>query len=911
MKKILLQKNISFLFFNNILKKGFFLYLFFVLFLTKADAQIIFNENFGKTTVSQTSPYVPSGSYTFVSPTGTVNDGAGILGKFNNHSVHLEKNSCYRLNFAAHIVVASSTITFEALDVTSGALLNTHTFPWIGTEDNYWTEFSYDFKIPAGCSSSDVKIVLRISDHIGNDYYIDDFSVEKLETCTATNITCPEGTSPPDNDNDGVLDSSDLDDDNDGVLDTDECNSSQRITNTSFTDEGNGVNTSSVSNWTLSGGTLYADNNGIQFENNNTSQTFSQNITNFYSDVNGKKIINVSFISMTESPVLKSDNIQFTIGYNGFDYARIETVREATSTSSTTATITYLNGATGNLVSPIRHDNRTGVSEPIQNLQLSIPVDTPSSGAVSFFFDAHLTGNPTDNINDDDLLLVSVSVNSCTDFDDDGIPNYLDLDSDGDGCSDANEYYNSSTADGGDGGVYGAGVPTVDATGKVIDPVAAPYTGTYTNAISVGAASILNSSTPADQTTNAGENATFATTVTTAGSGTTQHQWQISTDNATTWTNITNGAPYSGVTTGTLIVTGATAGMNGYKYRDLVSQSNRICAVESRIATMVVHNDILAANDGLATVDGINGSLEFINILDNDLLNGIPINPADVNVNIPMLSPYFEFNSDGTVSVKPNTPGGEYTFAYQICEKADLLNCSTATLNVFVEVPAIAIIKTATFNDTDNSDYANAGETITYNFKVTNTGNVPLSGITITDPLPGVVVSGQPISLGVNEFDEHTFSATYTILQTDINKGNISNQATVTGSSAIGITVEDKSDKENNLENNPTVIDIEGCAIKVFNAVSPNVDGDNDEFYIRGIECYPDNTVEIYNRWGVLVFEKNHYDNTNNAFKGVSEGRTTIKQSEGLPDGTYFYILKYKDSAAREHESSGYLYLSK
>ena len=35
-----------------------------------------------------------------------------------------------------------------------------------------------------------------------------------------------------------------------------------------------------------------------------------------------------------------------------------------------------------------------------------------------------------------------------------GIPDYLNLDSDGDGCSDANEAYNVATADGGDGGIY-------------------------------------------------------------------------------------------------------------------------------------------------------------------------------------------------------------------------------------------------------------------------------------------------------------------------------------------------------------------------------------------------------------------------------------------------------------------------
>jgi gliding motility-associated-like protein/uncharacterized repeat protein (TIGR01451 family) len=319
---------------------------------------------------------------------------------------------------------------------------------------------------------------------------------------------------------------------------------------------------------------------------------------------------------------------------------------------------------------------------------------------------------------------------------------------------------------------------------------------------------------------------------------------------------------------------------------------------------------IVANNDGEISVDGINGQLEFINILDNDLLNGLPVNASDVVIsNTP--NPYFEFNADGTVNVLPNTPGGSYALVYQICEKADSTNCTTATLNVFVEVPAIAIVKTAIFNDENKDGYANAGETITYKFKITNTGNVPLVKIMVTDPLPGVVVSGDAIDLAVNESDENSFTAQYTITQTDINKGSVSNQANVKGQSERGVVVEDKSDDTNNTEDKPTVLPLNGCQIEVLNAFSPNGDGKNERFYIRGLECYPDNTVEIYNRWGVLVFDIDHYNNEERAFIGFSAGRTTIKQSEGLPVGTYFYILKYRDSESNQHEKSGYLYINK
>jgi gliding motility-associated-like protein len=103
------------------------------------------------------------------------------------------------------------------------------------------------------------------------------------------------------------------------------------------------------------------------------------------------------------------------------------------------------------------------------------------------------------------------------------------------------------------------------------------------------------------------------------------------------------------------------------------------------------------------------------------------------------------------------------------------------------------------------------------------------------------------------------------------------------------------------------------CDVEVFNAVSPDGDGLNDYFRIEGLECYPNNTVEIYNRWGVKVYETSSYDNFANAFKGFSDGRTTLSRSEKLPTGTYWYILKYEyDLYGTEKENKqkiGYLYI--
>ena len=110
-----------------------------------------------------------------------------------------------------------------------------------------------------------------------------------------------------------------------------------------------------------------------------------------------------------------------------------------------------------------------------------------------------------------------------------------------------------------------------------------------------------------------------------------------------------------------------------------------------------------------------------------------------------------------------------------------------------------------------------------------------------------------------------------------------------------------------------------GCgSILVHNAFSPNGDDKNSVFIIDNIEdtvCYPENTVEIYNRWGVLVYETKNYNNTTNVFDGISQGRTTLSKSSGLPTGTYFYILNYTsfdgNGNIQTNRKDGYLFLTR
>ena len=102
-----------------------------------------------------------------------------------------------------------------------------------------------------------------------------------------------------------------------------------------------------------------------------------------------------------------------------------------------------------------------------------------------------------------------------------------------------------------------------------------------------------------------------------------------------------------------------------------------------------------------------------------------------------------------------------------------------------------------------------------------------------------------------------------------------------------------------------------GDDIEVFNVVTPNGDGIHDVLTISGLENFPNNTIRIYNRWGVQVFQTRAYDTQGNVFDGTSEGRVTVERDNKLPVGTYFYILDYENEFNEMKSISGYLYINR
>ncbi len=74
----------------------------------------------------------------------------------------------------------------------------------------------------------------------------------------------------------------------------------------------------------------------------------------------------------------------------------------------------------------------------------------------------------------------------------------------------------------------------------------------------------------------------------------------------------------------------------------------------------------------------------------------------------------------------------------------------------------------------------------------------------------------------------------------------------------------------------------ENCELVIYNAFSPNGDGKNEEWHIRGIQAYPNCVVKVFNTWGNQVFSSKGYTQP---WDGTYNGKT-------LPAGTYYYIIE-------------------
>ncbi|WEK18273.1 MAG: gliding motility-associated C-terminal domain-containing protein [Candidatus Pedobacter colombiensis] len=93
-----------------------------------------------------------------------------------------------------------------------------------------------------------------------------------------------------------------------------------------------------------------------------------------------------------------------------------------------------------------------------------------------------------------------------------------------------------------------------------------------------------------------------------------------------------------------------------------------------------------------------------------------------------------------------------------------------------------------------------------------------------------------------------------------------------------------------------TKLAVSGASLFIPNLYTPNGDGKNDAFEIRGLELFAENDLTIVNRWGNEVYKSHNYRNN--------------WTGEGLNEGTYYYILRVKERTEGEWQVfKGYITL--
>jgi large repetitive protein len=98
-------------------------------------------------------------------------------------------------------------------------------------------------------------------------------------------------------------------------------------------------------------------------------------------------------------------------------------------------------------------------------------------------------------------------------------------------------------------------------------------------------------------------------------------------------------------------------------------------------------------------------------------------------------------------------------------------------------------------------------------------------------------------------------------------------------------------------------VELEGISIP--QAFSPNGDGQNDVWVIDGLEKLPSHTLQVFNRYGTMVYQASPY---NNDWSGTPNRGSFYSSDGNLPAGTYYYILTPEPG---KKPKAGWVYLAR
>ena len=258
--------------------------------------------------------------------------------------------------------------------------------------------------------------------------------------------------------------------------------------------------------------------------------------------------------------------------------------------------------------------------------------------------------------------------------------------------------------------------------------------------------------------------------------------------------------------------------------------------------------------------------------------------------------------SDHTVTVTWPSEG-----SYSISLRVDASACitsNTATLNVNVTDCDAPIVNDLAITKTVDISQPAYDTNVTFTVTVTNNSTTEFTNVKVDEPLnsgfrnPVYTPSVGTFTNGTWNIPSIPAGQSVTLMVTvKVIEG---------GSHVNTVTILESNPVDTNAANNTASAEVfpyvDDC-LTVYNEISPNGDGQNDYLVISCLEDYPNTSIQIFNRYGALVYRNNNYAND---FNGIANVSGTFDGKE-LPSGTYFYILEFSDNA--KPNKSGWLYI--
>ena len=264
-------------------------------------------------------------------------------------------------------------------------------------------------------------------------------------------------------------------------------------------------------------------------------------------------------------------------------------------------------------------------------------------------------------------------------------------------------------------------------------------------------------------------------------------------------------------------------------------------------------------------------------------------------------------NLAGNVLIPQGTPIGTYTLEYRICDIYHQSNCDTAIVKVSITSPPVPpstlVVTPDEFTYTGNSIVGNilANDTIDDNPIEFPNDDINIEAEEPTDTAPYIETSTGNVIVPT-----HTPAGTYTL-----NYELCIENLTICDATTVEVIVPDNPTPPSPPKPQEDETASPTNVLITYNAISLNDDNKNDYFHIEGIEKYPENTVRIYNKEGLKVFDVVGYDNKSQSFRGFTQGGVAVKESLELSSGTYFYFIEYTDENHQLQRKIGWLYLRK